>query len=90
MLLRRQRRKDFCFSPRINYFLASAFSFKGKIPDSYSDPFVFFLQTTDLKGPFFTETTKPTKAKSGQRNLSAKGPPFMFYFFNVTYKTERD
>ena len=59
--------------------------------DSYSDP--FFLQTTDLtlKGPLFTETTKTTKAKSGQQKLRAKGPPFIFfYFFNVTYKTGRD
>ena len=29
-------------------------------------------------------------ANSGQRKLSAKSPPFMFPFFNVTYKTERD
>ena len=57
--------------------------------ESYSD---FFLQTTDLTliGPLFTETTKTTQAKSGQGKLSAKGPPFIFYFFNVTYKTVRD
>ena len=40
----------------------------------------FFLQTTELTliGPIFTETTKTTEAKSGQRKLSAKGPPFNF------------
>ena len=48
------------------------------MPDSYSDP--FFLQTTDLTliGPLFTETTKTTEAKSGQRKLSAKGPLSIF------------
>ena len=54
------------------------------MPDSYSD---FFLQTTDLtqKGPLFTETTKTTKAKSGQRKRSAKGP--LSFFTILTYKT---
>ena len=48
-----------------------------------------FLQMTDLTliGPLFAETTQ---AQSGQGKLSAKGPPFIFYFFNVTYKTGRD
>ena len=51
--------------------------YKGKMPDSYSD---LFLQTTDITliGPLFTETTKSTKAKSGQCKLSAKDPPFIF------------
>ena len=41
----------------------------------------FFLQTTDLtlKSPLFTETAKTTTAKSGQRQLSAKG--FQFFTF---------
>ena len=72
-------------------FLVVLFSFKVKMPDSYSD--VFFLPTTDLtrKGPLFTETSETTKAKSGQRKLSAMGPSsFFFYFFNVTYKARRD
>ena len=30
------------------------------------------------------------KAKSGQRKLVQKSPPFIFYYFNVTYKTGRD
>ena len=62
-------------------FLVGAFSFYGNMPDYCSD--LFFLQTTDLTliGPLFTETTKTTKAKSGQRKLSAKGPHFIFYFF---------
>ena len=30
------------------------------------------------------------EAKSGQRKLVQKGPPFIFYFFTVTYKTGRD
>ena len=40
-------------------FLVGTFSFKGKMPDSYSD---YFLQPTDLtlKRPLFTETTKTT------------------------------
>ena len=62
-----------------NVFLFDAFSFQGKMPDSHSN---FFLQTTDLtlKGAFFTETIKTTEAKSGQRKLSAKSPPFIFTF----------
>ena len=32
---------------------------------------------------------KPPKAKSGQGKRSAKGPPFIFYFFKETYKTGR-
>ena len=51
----------------------------------------FFLQTTELTriGPLLTETTKTTEAKYGQGKLSPKGPPFIFYFFKVTYKTGR-
>ena len=33
---------------------------------------------------------RPSHAKSGQWKLSAKGPPFIFYLFYVTYKTGRD
>ena len=60
-------------------FSVGTFSFKGKMPDSYSD---FFLQTTDLTliGPLFTETTKTTQAKSDQCKLSAEVPPFIFTF----------
>ena len=60
------------------------------MPDSNSE--LCFLQTTDLTviGPLLTETTKSTQAKTGERNLRAKGPPFIFLFFNVTYKTGRD
>ena len=49
--------------------------------DYNSDHFV--LQTTDLTliGPLFRETPEATKAKSGQRKLSAKGPPFHFFTF---------
>ena len=58
-------------------FLVVAFCL-AKMPDSYSD---FFLQTSDrtLKGPLFTETSKTTEAKSGQRKLSGEGPPFIFF-----------
>ena len=45
-------------------YFVGAFSFKGKMPDSYND---FFLQTTDITliGPLVKETTKTTQAKSG-------------------------
>ena len=56
----------------------------------------FFRQTTILTliGPLFLQQKllkllRP-KAKSGQRKLSAKGPPIFFHFFNVFYKTGRD
>ena len=41
---------------------------------------IFFRQTTDLIAyvPLFTEIDKTTQAKSGQWELSAKGPPFHF------------
>ena len=44
--------------------------------------FSFFRQTTDLIAyvPLFTETDKTTQAKSGQCQLSAKGPPFITFF----------
>ena len=52
-------------------------------------------QTTILTliGPLFLQQKllkllRP-KAKSGQRKLSAKGPPFIFYYFKETYKTGR-
>ena len=53
---------------------------------------LFFRQTTELIAyvPLFTETDKITQAKSGQWKFSAKGPPFIFYLFYVTYKTGRD
>ena len=62
---------------------------------TWDDPvlfFFFFRQTTELIAyvPLFTETDKTTQAKSGQWKLSAKGPPFIFYLFYVTYKTGRD
>ena len=44
---------------------------------------------SSLIGPLFRETPETTKAKSGQCKLTAKGPPFIFYFFKVTYKTGR-
>ena len=50
----------------------------------------FFRQTTDLivYVPLFTEITITTQYKSGQCKLSAKSPPFIFYFFfTLTYKT---
>ena len=65
-------------------FLVGAFSFQGKMPDAYSD---LFISDLTLIGSLFTETTKTTQIKSGQGKLSAKGPPFIFYFLNVTYKT---
>ena len=54
--------------------------------------FSFFRKTTELIAyvPLFTETDKTTQAKSGQWKLSAKGFPFIFYLFYVTYKTGRD
>ena len=71
--------KTFC--PKLHLLLVGAFSFQRKIPDCSSD--LFFLQITDLtlKGPLFTETTKTTKAKSGQQKLSPKGPFFHFLLF---------
>ena len=53
---------------------------------------LFFRQTTDLIAyvPLFTETDKTTQAKSGQCKLSAKGPPFIFNLFYVTYNTRLD
>ena len=79
--------KTFC--PKLHLLLVGAFSFQRKIPDCSSD--LFFLQITDLtlKGPLFTETTKTTKAKSGQQKLSPKGPLFHFLLFrgNVQNRT---
>ena len=74
-------------------FLVGAFSFKEKSPIiTVASFFSFFRQTTELIAyvPLFTETDKTTQAKSGQWKLSAKGPPFIFYLFYVTYKTGRD
>ena len=69
-------------------FLVVLFSFKVKMPDSYSD--VFFLPTTDLtrKGPLFTETSETTKAKSGQRKLSAMGPSSFFLLFQRNLQSQ--
>ena len=60
-------------------FSVGAFSFEGKMPDSYRD--LFFLQTTDLTliGLLFTETSKTTQAKSSQCKPSAKSPPLDFF-----------
>ena len=63
-------------------FSRRIFLLKENIPDSYSD--------LTLIGPLFTETTKTTQVKSGQDKLSRKGPPFIFYFYNVNNKTGRD
>ena len=56
---------------------------------------IFFRQTTILTliGPLFLQQKllkllRPN-ANSGQRKLSAKDPPFIFYFFEETYKTGR-
>ena len=53
--------------------------------------FFFFRQTTELIAyvPLFTETDKFTQAKFDQCKLTAKGPPFRFLPFYVTYKTGR-
>ena len=71
-------------------FLVGAFSFKGKSPTITVASF-FFRQTTELIAyvPLFTETDKFTQAKFHQCKLTAKGPPFVFYLFYVTYKTGR-
>ena len=77
----------------ISSFLVGAFSFKEKSSTiTVARFFFFFRQTTELIAyvPLFTETDKTTQAKSGQWKLSAKGPPFHFYLFYVTYKTGRD
>ena len=52
--------------------------------------FFFFRQATELIAyvPLFTETDKFTQAKFYQCKLTARGPPFRFYLFYVTYKTE--
>ena len=55
-------------------------------------PFInFFRQTTELIAyvPLFTETDKFTQAEFNQCKLTAKGPPFVFYLFYITYKTGR-
>ena len=71
-------------------FLVGAFSFKEKSPTITVASF-FFRQTTELIAyvPLFTETDKFTQAKFHQCKLTAKGPPFVFYLFYVTYKTGR-
>ena len=66
--------------------LVGAFSFKEKSPTitvASFFSFLFFRQTAELIAyvPLFTETEKITQAKSGQGNLSAKGPPFHFLPF---------
>ena len=75
-------------------FLNGAFSFSGKMLDSYSD---LFLQITDLTliGPLFVQKLlkllRLLKLLAGQVKLSAKGPlAFFFTFLKVTYKTGRD
>ena len=71
-------------------FLVGAFSFKEKSPTiTVASFFSFFRQTTELIAyvPLFTETDKFTQAKFDQCKLTAKGPPFVFYLFYVTYKT---
>ena len=74
-------------------FLVGAFSFKEKSPTITVASFFsfFFRQTTELIAyvPLFTETDKFTQAKFDQCKLTAKGPPFVFYLFYVTYKTGR-
>ena len=73
-------------------FLVGAFLVKSARLLQWLVFFLFFRQTTDLIAyvPLFTETDKTTQAKSGQCKLSAKGPPFIFNLFYVTYKTRRD
>ena len=73
-------------------FLVGAFSFKEKSPTiTVASFFSFFCQTTELIAyvPLFTETDRFTQAKFDQCKLTAKGPPFVFYLFYVTYKTGR-
>ena len=75
-------------------FLVGAYSFKEKSPTITVASFFFFFffrQTTELIAyvPLFTETDKFTQAKFDQCKLTAKGPPFVFYLFYVTYKTGR-
>ena len=84
----RNMRDVFLHFPRI--FLVGAFSFKEKSPTITVASF-FFRQTTELIAyvPLFTETDKFTQAKFHQYKLTAKGPPFVFYLFYVTYKTGR-
>ena len=95
----RQRHHELGYSVFYCYprelFLVGAFSFKGKIPDSYSDSPLkekcqiiavtfFFLQTTSLTliGPFFrniAETIRPNPAKA---NLVQRDhPTFHFLLF---------
>ena len=53
--------------------------------------FVRLLSHSDWSTFLTIETTKTTKAKSGQWKLVQKGPPFHFFtFLNVSYKTGRD
>ena len=61
-------------------FLVGAFLGKSARLLQWLVFFFFFRQTTDLIAyvPLFTETDKTTQAKSGQRKLSAKGPPLHF------------
>ena len=66
-------------------FYSALFHFKEKCPTLT----VTFFRLTMI-GPLFRETPGTSKAKSGQCKLSAKGPPFHFYFFKVTYKTGRN
>ena len=83
-----------CGSETSALFLVGAFSFKEKSPTITVASFFsfFFRQTTELIAyvPLFTESDKTTQAKSDQWKFSAKGPPFFFYLFYVTYKTGRD
>ena len=78
-------------------FLVGAFSFKRKIQTiTMASFFSFFFARPQSSSRMYhflqklIRLLRPSQAKSGQWKLSAKGPPFIFYLFYVTYKTGRD
>ena len=54
--------------------------------------FLFFLQSTILTliGPLFRNNPETPWGQVWPRQLSPKGPPLIFYFFKLTYKTGRN
>ena len=63
---------------------------KQKMADSDSDLFFSPDHRPHTERSTFTETTKSTEAKTGQRNSMQKVYPFNFLLFNATYKTGGD
>ena len=93
LFISRRFSREKCPTLTVASFLVGAFSFKEKSPTiTVASFFSFFFvrpQSSSRMYHFLQKLISSLRPSSTIANLLQRVPPFVFYLFNVTYKTGR-